>query len=967
MIRRLCIKRVIKAILATALSGGLLTSLCRVGLCVSVALGPAAGNAPPGQGRCRVTRHGPLLQLESAAFKFTLDVSDGLRGRAWSNLLTGRNLSLGLGSEVELDWDAADQRIWISGWKKDGDKRITHVFLPPEARDKRLTLTLGGFGLYDYSHIQVTINGKEVGERRATRRWREPGAFDFGPGSKAWPSLRFGQDNILAMRCQDAILRTERMDQLGEDLDLSGPQSWPAQFEQYLTVGVPLSSPHLNVRRVRDLSARERGEVRVYLESKDQNTQVVVTYRWNDKEPVLHKFVEVCNQGPSERRLMNLRLGNYKTDATVSEGEQGFPVYLDDEFFMSLAHPAGWAVGQDKQICLRQYPGRMIEPRGKFESMEAVMGAANTGQARQLFLEHLRGRSRRVKRGHDKPYAIYDTYGANSVDGQPIEDSNLSEQYILQMLEKFGQGEKKAGYRFDFCNTHFWADHNGDLERFDPKRFPHGLSLIKSELDKLGIMPGLWTCNSFADWSIGGNPVVGSTFTHDPAYENGLYGYRSLCRATDPVRTIYSTAFRHHIIDEGVRLIKCDGLMPICYNPDHPHLPGVYSTEAIEDAVVQAYKDWDAANPDVFIMLYWGSRSPWWLLHADTIFDSGLLMEGASPGPTPTLFERDGVTVRLDQEKQWRNDVPALGQDSLGIWLSDWGWNSHIGKERWQEGFVMDICRGSLLAQLWTSYDWLSSLAQTQLADFIALLRASPNCFANERPILGDVWKQEPYGYSCTDGKRAFLALNNCTWSDVSVPLELNPKWGLSDTGHWDIYRWYPSPAKLSGASADFGRIAAISLRPFEVDLLEIVPAGQPPSLERQFTRQPMPVRFSQSSRVVELTVQPANHEAQWLINGEVPPVPNGATLVVSVEVTRDGRPFSFGVAQSGLGCRALVGGIQVHSEPVVRDTGYPVSWQAWRVELKPSTGSQSFELHVDAKLSGSVKLDFKGHCIPAA
>ena len=37
----------------------------------------------------------------------------------------------------------------------------------------------------------------------------------------------------------------------------------------------------------------------------------------------------------------------------------------------------------------------------------------------------------------------------------------------------------------------------------------------------------------------------------------------------------------------------------------------------------------DAECPDVFLILYWGHRSPWWLLHADTLFDSGSSIEAA--------------------------------------------------------------------------------------------------------------------------------------------------------------------------------------------------------------------------------------------------------------------------------------------------------------------------------------------------
>jgi hypothetical protein len=153
---------------------------------------------------CRVTRRGGKVELQSPAFTFTLDTADGLRARRWKNHLTGREVSLGDGREVEVDFDAADQRIWITGWKHEGDQQTTHVSLPSDAANKLLTLTLGGVGLYDYRQIEVAVNGQAVGVRQVTNRWHEPGRFELGPGSAIHSALRFGQDNILVIHGRDA-------------------------------------------------------------------------------------------------------------------------------------------------------------------------------------------------------------------------------------------------------------------------------------------------------------------------------------------------------------------------------------------------------------------------------------------------------------------------------------------------------------------------------------------------------------------------------------------------------------------------------------------------------------------------------------------------------------------------------------------------------------------------------------------
>ena len=618
----------------------------------------------------------------------------------------------------------------------------------------------------------------------------------------------------------------------------------------------PIETLHWDVISPLPENADEDGRYVFHLTANQARLSATVTYSWNAKQPVLRKLVEIHNQGDEEvNRLLNVRLGDYPVEAEASGQERGFPVYLDDEFFISLAHPAGWAVAQDGKVGLRQHPGVRLRPGEKFACMEAVYGTAAAGEARKAFLAHLHGRMRRVVRKHDKPYAIFEPFGA-----RPDGNFDETEEFVLDSIAKVAQGDRDSGCRFDFYSVDFWVDYNGDLKRCDPVRFPSGLAKIKEELGKLPTKLGLWIDSSGERWSIGGNPDVQHCLNVDPQRPETLkavpWGRASFCRAAEPIKSMYTQAFRDHIRENGARLLKFDNLASVCMNPNHDHLPGIYSTEPIQNAVIDFFRALDEECPDVFLMGYWGYRSPWWLLHADTLFDSGIHIEAASPSSFPAPYARDSVTQRLDQAQWYAGDVPPLGKDSLGIWLSDWGWNSSIGKQRWEAGLLMDICRGSLLAQIWSDTAWLSPPERKQMADFIALLKERPGCFANPCFILGDPWKDQPYGYCCSDGHRAFLALNNCAWNDTSLSLKLNSEWGLPDDQLWDLYRWYPSPARLVGDSPSFGPEVSIALRPFEVVLLEVVPRGELPSLNRQFESTPIPDGFTEPSRSIELSIE---------------------------------------------------------------------------------------------------------------
>ena len=611
----------------------------------------------------------------------------------------------------------------------------------------------------------------------------------------------------------------------------------------------------------------KQGELRLTIElaARDAPLSAVMRYELDAKRPVMRKLVQIKNTSQQPVRVLTVRLGSYPIKGKIEAGERGTPVYLNGERWLGLAHPAGFVVAENGQVILRQNPGARLAPGGKLDCMEAVYGVAATNDARKSFVSYVRSRSRRVVRGHEHPYAMFECFG-----GKPGGEFNVDEKYLLGNLARLGEGQKASPAAFDFYNIEFWVDTKGDITGFDPQRFPNGFGNVRREIEKLGLKPGLWIdSGGLPDWTIGKNPVIKPCMTHAD-------GTGEICRACEPINSMYISAFLHHMKSNGVRLLKFDNLgpgcqFPVCNNPSHDHLPGpVYSLEAIHNGIIRFLGELDRECPDVFLMLYWGYRSPWWLLHADTYFDAGLGIEAASPTDWPVPYARNGVIQKLDQA-QWKTvDTPWLGKDSLGVWLSNWPWNSCIGKSRWQEGVIMDLCRGSLLFQIWTDTDWLTPEERGQVADFVGLLKANPGCFGNSRFVVGDPSRNEPYGYCCTDGRKAFVALHNACWKDCVVELKLGAEWGLPEGQKWSFYRWWPGKAKIKGL---FERQASVALRPYEIMLLEIVPAGTSFSLSHagEADGEALVGKFQEPARAIQMIVQlpaapPATQSIRWSI-----------------------------------------------------------------------------------------------------
>lgn len=950
------------------------------------------------------------LELHSPSFLFRLDTSRGLRAQHFLNRLTGNVVDLGGGPEVELDLDAADRRLYITGWRgkradsmrlenrhaldyddsswngnvnpamfwHSGESRSywtrTHVFLPADCESMPLKLVLGGLGAYDFRFMRVFVNGRALGSRRVRGFWHEPGEFDL---DEIRERLRFGLDNVIALQLAEPMRRTPWLDKCdpGQSRTLSWLFSYPGHFEQYIVVGRAISTPKLTLQRVRIL---REGHVACELRSDNPPLDVTVSYRWHADEPTLHKSITVTNEGKGTVRLLNVHHGRYQTNAKVTEGGQGFPVYLNEDVFVSLAHPAGWAMGEAGRVQLRQYPGKLLVAGETYECMEAVYGVGG----RPAFLQHVRQRMRRVRRRTDKPIAIFESFGGFEIPPPRWLQDWVDEKTIIQSIASLARGQRETGCQFDHYSIEFWSAKDGDFSRPDWRHFPNGFTNISREVKRLGSTLGLWVpFTAGSGWSITANPVVSPARNADPAYvlPRPVPGKLPLltptmCYAAEPVKSICRMALRHQISANGVRLLKIDGLAALCGNPQHDHLPGLYSTEAICNATIELLRELDAENPHVMLMLYWGFRSPWWLLHGDTLFEPGLCIEGSHPGDQPMLYVRDSVTQGLDQAQWFCHDVPPLGKDSLGIWWTDWGVYSGMGRERWAEGFVMDMCRGSLLAQLWSDTTYGKAADRRQLAEFIALLRAQPKCFANPRFIGGNPWGDEPYGYSCSDGKRTFLALNNCTWKDRVLPIHADGK---------DVYCWYPQPARLVG---DTTRIA---LRPFEVVLLEVVAAGHGPSLSREFAPRSMPSRFGEPTRPVPLSMLllkkvtagrvPIENETEVrasaprgpkrvvLVRGRVPASQRGGRLVVAFRFRKGDRTFPLNETGKFFSAQGTLAGRKLASAPVVPHNCHPCPWQAWRITV-PASGRASFiELRVTAMLAKEVEIACEGHFIPNA
>ena len=706
--------------------------------------------------------------------------------------------------------------------------------LPNLAQSEETVIVLGGYDQLDWNEYWIYLNGVEVGHRVSGRRWRTPEQFTVAPGSPGHSALRFGsgQKNLLAVRAR------------GYDKHFGGFSDEmlkhyvfePVLADQFISVG----QPYLRVADFEVQGVKQDGQNKLVFDLQSLSKTIHVSAHYELRGSIRRKWLEITNVSSKEMLLLDVQLDDYTTVSSTSEGGLGQPVILGEEAFSAIEHPAGLNEGDQGRVRLTHFPARRLSPGASLSTHVALLAVAKAGQALEQFVSYIGEGSPRKKR----VVSLYTPYGINNQWGgcPPLADVEALD--ILRVLESW-QGK---GLKFDyFTLDQGWMDSSSDLTRFAPQCYPNGPALIVERVRNLGMKFGLWFSVSGAGWSCGEFPAVEPSFapspggpdettSHGVVYRNGYIADGGvpgqLCVASEPYFSILKNAVLYHVRQNNLKFFKLDIGNYYCNSTHHGHLPGKYSVEAMYERLIEIAKSAREAEPDIYVMWYWGIRSPFFALYGDSIFESGLFMEGSGTSWFPTLYYRDSVTLNLDQSTQFAKTIPPINKDSLGVWLSDIRWGNFMGNERWREALIMDLGRGNLLfPQIWSDIYLLSDRDVEFLVEMISLVKKNEFVLLKPRHRLGDPWRNDVYGYSYFDGAHGFIFINNVHFGSRKLELRLGPDTGLDAAPGTpvQIVSLFPERKQLipvGGVTFKVGESAEVWVRPFEVLMLEVVPAA---------------------------------------------------------------------------------------------------------------------------------------------
>lgn len=423
-----------------------------------------------------------------------------------------------------------------------------------------------------------------------------------------------------------------------------------------------------------------------------------------------------------------------------------------------------------------------------------------------------------------KPYILYNSwYDLRAPEYVRIPERSLTENNVLKTIESF---QKRMFEKRCLSLDAFVLDDGWDIYQSDwilnKDQFPNGLAPLVAALKPMGTKLGIWI------GPIGGysNRKLRIEYMKSHGYE--VTGDQ-MCLAGTNYKALLKKRVTDFVRNGSVGYFKWDGIQFSCSEPDHGHLPDIYSRRAVMEAVIDLCRSVRAENRDVFLNITSGTwLSPWWLKHANTIW-----MQGADYGysDVPSISLRDSAMT-------YRDSVLHFDLIDQNFWFPIANLMTHGiikghlqmlgGREETLDKFTSEVlfyfARGIAMWELYISPDLLTDKEWDALAAGICWAKDRFDLLSSTEMIGGDPDKLEPYGYAHFKEKRGILAVRNPGIEPKILTVSLSPSFGLcSEAENLVLEKIYPArwiSTKLFASESSL----EIPLQGYETAIYELYP-----------------------------------------------------------------------------------------------------------------------------------------------
>jgi hypothetical protein len=573
----------------------------------------------------------------------------------------------------------------------------------------------------------------------------------------------------------------------------------------FVIAGVPEAhelTPRADASRMAERLHGERFDLP--LESSDHSVHVVWSTILLDGSNYLRQALTIRAAGqdiPIRRvQLIDLSIAGARVSGSVS----GSPIVAEN-LFVGFEHP----LSQSKVTGMRAtaWIDRDLPLRaGQSVTYSSVIGVARAGQMRRDFLAYL-------ERERAHPYRTFLHYNSWYDLGY---FTPYSQADALDRVNAFGQEltQKRAVKLDSFLFDDGWDNHKS-LWKFNDG-FPNGFTAVKDATEKYGAHPGVW----MSPWGGYSKPKQERIeFGKEAGYEIIANGYA----LSGPK---YYAAFRDVCMEMvrkyGVNQFKFDGT---------GNVDSVFSDSRFDSdfsAAIHLIEELREAKPDIFINLTTGTwPSPFWLMHADSIWRGG---EDDSTAGVGTYRER-WITYRDAQTYQRVVQMgPLYPLNSLMlhgiIYAQD---HKNLDKDPGND-FRNEVRSyfgtGTQLQEMYITPTLLSEANWNDLAEAAKWSRANADILRDTHWIGGDPAWLEVYGWASWTARKGILVLRNPNNKEQTIRIKLQ-----------DAFELPPEAAQVYSARSPWkdseGRPTLVlhaqeehefHLAPFEVLTLDILP-----------------------------------------------------------------------------------------------------------------------------------------------
>jgi hypothetical protein len=403
----------------------------------------------------------------------------------------------------------------------------------------------------------------------------------------------------------------------------------------------------------------------------------------------------------------------------------------------------------------------------------------------------------------------------------------MNEKNVLERIESFKKYMyEKHDIRLDaFVLDDGWDNYNSIWE-IDTGHLPHKFTPFLNPLKEMNTSLGIWA-SPFCGYS---NRELRVKWGSEHGYEKTGY---FLCFAGKNYKAQFEKKMVEYTKDFNMGYFKWDGFLLACNEPDHGHLPGVYSRKELISTYIHMMQLVRKINPDIFINITVGSwLSPWWLQYADCLWMQG--EDYAYAEDVPSMNPRDkSITYRdailWDNFQNQKLLFPMSSLMTHGIIKGRLNFLGGKNEElnSFSNEVMMYFGRGVMMWELYVSPDLLSDGEWDAISNSLKWAKANKDLLSRTKMILGDPLKREPYGYVHLTKEKGIVLLRNPYVDAKEVTFNLDQAIGdMSTDEMYFVKIVYPYNKVLSEKFSFPGKLS-FNLGSYEIILFELIPSDK--------------------------------------------------------------------------------------------------------------------------------------------